>query len=241
MLMKPLATLSILSACVMLGSWTTLADESAKAKSGAMTANVYLSSVQLPAELKRVLVLPLAGDTSVAGLPEGCQMLDPVLQAALIKTGKFEVVSPTPEALRSCTGKLSWTGDEVLPQDFFSTLNHVYGCDGVLFAQLTTFRSSPPLAIGWRLKLADAQTGKILWAGDEIFDANNPVMAKSAQQFEKREQPHQSVAFQVYTFFAWCIHVPTRSALDDQWNILHSPRYFGEFSSEKLLQTLPVR
>jgi len=37
------------------------------------------------------------------------------------------------------------------------------------------------------------------------------------------------------------VNTPTRSALDDQWNILHEPRYFGEYSAEKLLATLPQR
>jgi hypothetical protein len=31
------------------------------------------------------------------------------------------------------------------------------------------------------------------------------------------------------------------SALEDQWAILNSPRYFGQFSAVKLLQTLPAR
>jgi len=31
------------------------------------------------------------------------------------------------------------------------------------------------------------------------------------------------------------------SALDDQWGILNSPRYFGQYSAEKFLQTLPER
>jgi hypothetical protein len=129
----------------------------------------------------------------------------------------------------------------MLPLNFFDSLKQYYGCDAVLFCHLTTFRSSPPLAIGWRFKLADVKTGAILWAADEVFDANNPDVAKAAQQYEKQRQPHQSVAFHIYSFFAWCINTPTRTALDDQWNIFHSPRYFGQFSADQLLNTLPER
>jgi hypothetical protein len=203
--------------------------------------NVFVSSSGLPHELKRIVMLPPACGTSSGPMSDACEMLSPVLQAELIKTGKFEVVTADPETLRNCTGRLSWTGEEALPLNFFASLNQFYGSDAVLFCHLTTFRSSPPLAIGWRLKLVDARTGAILWAADEIYDAKDSAVAKAAQRFEKQQQPHQSLAFHVYSFLAWCINTPTRSALDDQWNILHSPRYFGEFSAAQLLKTLPER
>jgi hypothetical protein len=203
--------------------------------------NVFISSPTLPPDLKRVLVLPLTCGPSAEDVSGGCQMLDPVLRAALVKTGKFEVVTADPETLRSCTGQNGWTGEEALPANFFDSLNHVYGCDAVLFCELTTFRPNAPLAIGWRLKLADARTGKILWAADEIFDAGNMSVAREAEQFEKAQQPHHNFLYGAYSFLAWCVDTPTRSSLDDQWKILHSPRYFGEYSAEKLVKTLPAR
>ncbi len=234
--MKSLLSAWIISLGLFFGGWTAWAGDA-----GASSPNVYRASPQLPPELRRVVVLPLACDQFAGTVADGCRMLDPVLNAALVKTSRFEVVDATPEELRRCTGKMSWTGEEVLPADFFDGLRNVYGCDAVLFCQLTIFRPSAPLAVGWRLKLADAKTGKILWAADEIFDASNLEVAKSAQQFEKRDQPHHGFAFGVYSFFAWCISTPTRSALDDQWKVLHSPRYFGQFSAEQILQTLPQR
>jgi hypothetical protein len=211
---------------------------------GLPSANVYLSSRVLPAGLKRVLVLPLAWEKSDeinGNLAGGCLMLDPVLQAELTKAGRFEVVVATPETLRSTTGKLSWTGSEALPVNFFDNLKNVYGCDAVLFCQLSTFRPNAPLAVGWRLKLADAGTGQILWAADEIFDAGNLDVARDAEQFEKSRQPHHNFMFNVYSFLSWCVNTPTRSALDDQWRILHSPRFFAEYSLDNLLKTLPQR
>lgn len=231
--MKLFSTASLIALYFVLTEGTALA--------ALPPANIFLASPQLPAGLKRVLELPLACDGLNGNLSDGCQMLDPVLEAALIKTGKFEVVPADPETLRHCTGRLGWTGGEALPANFFSSLTQVYGCDAVLFCELTVFRPSPPLAIGWRLKLTDAKTAKIIWAGDEIFDANNLSVARSAQEFEKREQPHHNVFFDVYSFLAWCVNTPTRSALDEQWNILHSPRYFGTYSAEQLLKTLPKR
>jgi hypothetical protein len=234
--MKSLLPACIISLGLLLAGWTAWAGDA-----GAPSANIYRSSSQLPPDLRRVVTLPLACDQFAGTMADGCRMLDPVLNAALVKTGRFEVVNATPEDLRRCTGKLNWTGDEVLPADFFDGLRNVYGCDAVLFSQLTEFRPSAPLAVGWRLKLVDAKTGKILWAADEIFDASNLDVATSAQQFEKREQPHHGFVFGVYSFLAWCVNTPTRSALDDQWKILHSPRYFGQFSAEQIVQTLPQR
>jgi hypothetical protein len=203
--------------------------------------NIFLSSPTLPPDLKRVLVLPMAGGQSAGDVSGGCQTLDPVLRAALVKTGKFEVVIANPETLRSCTGQLGWTGEETLPVNFFASLRQVYGCDAVLFCELTTFRPNEPLAIGWRLKLAEAKTGQILWAIDEIFDAGNKEVAKEAEAYQKAQQPRHNLFYNVYSFAAWCVDTPTRSALDDQWNILHSPRYFGEYSAEKLVKTMPAR
>jgi hypothetical protein len=203
--------------------------------------NVFVSSPTLPPDLKRVLVLPMEGGQSAGEVSGGCQTLDPVLRAALVKTGKFEVVAADPETLRSCTGQPGWTGEETLPVNFFANLRQVYGCDAVLFCELTTFRPNAPMAIGWRLKLAEAKAGKILWATDEIFDAGNKGVAKEAEEFERLQQPHHTFLYGAYSFLAWCVDTPTRSALDDQWNILHSPRYFGEYSAEKLVKTLPVR
>jgi len=208
---------------------------------GPIPANVYVASPVLPVGLKRVLLLPFACENPNNNLSGGCETLDPVLQQELTKVGRFEIVSANPEALRTCTGSLSWTGDEVLPANFFESLKHVYACDAVLFCELTRFRPDPPLAIGLRLKLADASTGKILWSTDEVFDAGNLDVAKSAQEYEKARQPHHNIAYNVYSFFAWCVNTPTRSALDDQWNILNSPRLFGQYCADTLLQTLPPR
>jgi hypothetical protein len=244
--MKFLTTAPLFISCLLLGRMPALAGGSGPTPPPAPVAltqigNVYASASQLPVELRRIVMLPPACGAFSGPLSDGCQMLGPVLQAELIKTGKFEVVAADPETLRNCTGALGWTGEETLPSDFFAGLKQFYGCDAVLFCHLTEFRSSAPLAIGWRLKLVDAKTGAILWAADEIYDAKNAQVAKAAQHFERLQQPHQSALYHIYSFLGWCINTPERSALDDQWNILHSPRYFGEFSVAQLLKTLPDR
>jgi hypothetical protein len=203
--------------------------------------NVFISSSILPKDLKRVVVLPLTCERSRTDLSDGCEMLDPILQTELIKTKKFEVIPAGSEMLDNLTGRFGWTGAEVLPPDFFNSLEQTYGCDAVLFCQLTEFRAYAPLAVGWRMKLVDVHSQKIIWAADEVFDVGEPAVARGAEQFEKHQQHiHGESVFLFKTLLKLADRQPL-PALDDQWEILNSPRCFGQYSAVKLLQTLPER
>jgi TolB-like protein len=183
--------------------------------------NTFLASAILPPDLRRVAVLPLAWEGSQIDLAQGAETLVPILLTELDKTKKFEVVSISREDLRSQTGRLSWTGAEILPTDFFDSLQRVYGCDAVLFSQLTTFRAYAPMVVGWRMKLVEAQTGKILWAVDKVFDAG--------QQPAVNQTPRPLAAL-------WPFHDDT-----DDWRAENSPRQFGQFTIAQALSTLPNR
>ena len=184
--------------------------------------NVFVYPAKLSLDLRRVAVLPLAAGSDVTGLSDGCAALGPVLLEQLIKTKRFEVVAVDPAALRSGTGRASWTGGESLPADFLGYLRREYGCDAVLFAELTTYRAYAPLAVGWRLKLADARSGQIIWAADELFDAAQPEVYRDSQKFEG----------EVVRWHFW--H-------RENWIAANSPRQFGSYSAAALLDTLPER
>jgi len=186
------------------------------------TDNAFELSPYLPADLRRVAVLPLAWEGSQIDLSQGCETLGPVLLAELIKTKKFEAVSVSPEDLRSQTGRLNWTGAEILPADFLDSLQRVYGCHAVLFCQLTVFRAYTPLAVGWRMKLVDVRTGQILWAVDKIFDAEQPKVLKQARRY--------------HFGGPWFAH---DSSNDQQ--VENSPRQFGQYTITQVLSTLPNR
>ncbi|MFO1475818.1 MAG: hypothetical protein U1F98_04100 [Verrucomicrobiota bacterium] len=125
----------------------------------------------LAPDVKRVAMLPLACEDKRIDLVDGCESLSTVLQSELIKTKKFEIVTVSRDLLRDRTGRPTWTGAEMLPPELFESLRQLYGCDAILFCQLTTFRPYAPLAVGWRLRLVDARTRQTLWATDEVFDA----------------------------------------------------------------------
>jgi hypothetical protein len=205
--------------------------------------NIFTAGPVLPATMKRVLVLPLAHDESRRDLTSGCEMFDAVLQSELTKTKKFEVVSIGTKELSYLTGQTSWTGTEELPANFFDSLRLAHGCDAVLFCQLTTFQAYAPLAAGWRMKLVDVSTQKIIWAADMVFDASDSAVKKDAQEFQREQEgtgtKETSRKF-LQTLSSWIYHEPP-PATEDQWTILNSPRYFGQYSLVKLLKTLPER
>jgi len=184
--------------------------------------NVFVYPPKLSLKLQRVAVLPLAAETAANNLPEGCAALSTVLWEQLVKTKRFEVVTVDPARLHGGTGQASWTGSENLPPDFLAFLRREYGCDGVLFAQLTTYRAYAPLAIGWRLKLVDARSGQVIWAADEVFDATRPDVAAGIQRFTDHG-----------------LILP--SFHEESWVAINSPSQFGRYSAATLLDTLPVR
>lgn len=186
--------------------------------------NVYAAASTLPEQVKRVAVLPITADESYSSLREGCEALEPVLNAELIKARRFEAVRVTPQGLGYCTGRTAWTAEESLPAEMLSALRETYGCDAVLFSQLTVFRAQAPLAIGWRLKLVDANSREILWAADEVFDADDNLPQAPA--------------------WPWSFPVlipPSTEELARAWRVENSPRIFAQITLDQLLATLPAR
>jgi hypothetical protein len=195
---------------------TTAAD---KAKSG----NFFQASDKLADDVQRVLILPLASDKRQADLVAGCESLEPVLQAELAKTRKFEIVVASAETLRSCTGRALWSAEDALPLKFFESLREAYGCDAVLFCQLTAYKAYAPLSVGWRLRLVDARSRQTVWASDEVFDAADKSVQEGVRRFEKLPK---------VTWF---------NPQSSDWLARHSPRRFGQFTLATVLATLPDR
>jgi hypothetical protein len=183
--------------------------------------NVFATAAKLAPDFRRVAVLPLTAGTTAGDLPMGCTALTPALWEQLSKTRKFEVVAVDGDRLRQATGRANWTGTEALPTDFFGFLRREYACDGVLFAELTTYRAYAPLAVGWRFKLVDARSGQIIWAADEVFDATRPAILRAAQRFEAPAA--------IWPFG------------QENWLAVNSPSRFGRYGAATLLDTMPER
>jgi hypothetical protein len=211
-----------LAACLLLAGCATTKQQASQPEPAGSPENVFVSAPVLPRGLQRVAVLPLASEELGSALSENCGTLQPIFLEELIRTKKFEVVSVSPEILRRHTGRADWTGAEALPEDFLGWLQRQYGCDAVLFCQLTTYRAYAPLTIGWRLKMVDVRTRQIIWAADEVFDAKQPTVGVGTWLVQ---QERQLVA----------------PEFTDEWAVLNSPARFGHYSAAKLLATLPER
>jgi hypothetical protein len=205
--------------CVLLFSGCATQTRNAAAV-GHRPVNVFSYAPHLPSTLQRVAVLPLVFEQPQADLPEGCEALNPALFDELVKTKRFEVVSVSRDHLSSRMGRSDWTGAEALPADFFESLHRSFGCDAVLFCELTVFHAYAPLSVGWRLKLVDARTRQIVWSADEVF--NGPP---------RTVNPTES-------FCEFWFDCPPSS---DNWAFENSPRQFGQYAAAQLFATLPSR
>jgi hypothetical protein len=210
------------------------------------TENVFRYSAALPANIKRVTVLPLACDNQRSDLRDGCETLDPILLGEVIRAKKFEVVSASPDLVRNRTGRCTWTGTEILPRDFFSALREVYGCDAVLFCQLTVFRAYAPLAVGCRMKLVDVRTRQTLWAVDDLVDAGQPAVLAGLEHYRQTQvktpdADRESPLNQLLDLPLSYAEVKSSPTSQESWLMRNSPQRFGQYAAAQLLTTLPNR
>ena len=183
---------------------------------------VYRLSPHLPADVRRVAVLPISVERGDWQADAGRAQLEIVLQEELGRVKRFELVMVTPEQLQLWTGQPAWQAEEKLPAAFLGKLREKLDCDGVLFSHLRPYHAYQPIVVGWNLKLVDIRRREILWSADEVFDAGQPPVASQARQFENGG--------------GWRTWFST-----DSGSILLSPRQFSQFTLNTLLATLPER
>lgn len=177
--------------------------------------NVYRAAERLPVEVRRVALLPLAGE------PTARDTLGPVWVAEWQKSARFEVVPVSHSQLREWTGRDAWAATDRLPADLLGRVQEQTGCDAVVLAEVTTFHAYPPLRTGWRARCVTVE-GDTLWAVDEVFDMSCSSDAMAARHFGER-------------------HFGRRLPAADPSGIGLSPRRFGQFSVATILASLPVR
>lgn len=220
---KWLATSAALGACALATGCHTVATPSDLVRGkGYQPQNIYSESPVLPKNIRRVVVLPLVCDENDTIMNDGRATLEPVLLSELIKTKKFEVVTSDGAFLKNRAGRADWASEETLPPDLFTLLRENSACDAVLFARLTVYRAYPPLQVGWRLRLVNAETGRTIWSADEVFNGGEPSVKDGARR-------HQLIADR------------DPSGAPEEWFIQNSPVKFGQYTAASLFTTLPAR
>ena len=181
-------------------------------------ANVYTSPDGLPANLQRVAVMPLVPGRGNRSAERGVPLIQQLFTEELSRARIFDVVTLTPDRLDTLIGVQALYSDSRLPVEFISKIKEETGCQAVLFAELTTFRAYPPMAVGWKLHLFDLETEELVWAADEVFDAGQATVANALRRhIREKLSPNNASATQLL--------------------VLDSPREMARFSLGELIGT----
>lgn len=136
---------------------------------------------QLPANLRRVVLLPVAGGSAADA--ESAAALNPVFIAELQKQNRFEIVTLTREECLHRFRVEEILSTAALPHDFMGRLRRELGADAVMFVDVTAYKPYRPLVLGVRGKLAaiDPEV-RIVWTFDNVFSGADPTVANSARR-----------------------------------------------------------
>jgi hypothetical protein len=221
-MMKSKMLTSILGGALTLGSLgcTQLLKQRDASYSGPFhtVANVYISPEGLPANLQRIAVMPLMPGRGNRSAQRGVPLIQQAFTEELSRARVFDVVTLTPNRLDTLVGVQALYADSRLPIEFISKIKEETGCQAVLFAELTTFRAYPPVAVGWKLHLFDLETEELVWAADEVFDAGRAAVANALRRhIREKLSPNSAAATQLL--------------------VLDSPREMTRFSLGELIGT----
>lgn len=184
------------------------------------TPRNYSGDLMLPADIRRVVVLPVSG-AGVAPV-ETASSLDQVIVAALQQMQRFEVIPLSREECIRWFGAGDYPSTDALPHGFLEEIARRFAADAVLFTDLTVYRPYRPQTIGLRAKLATVRDVRLLWNFDEVISADDPAVANSARRrYLKTDRATQP--------------------LDLSASALQSPSRFATFAAEAMFATLPAR
>lgn len=184
------------------------------------TPKNFAGEKRLPAEVRRVLVLPVALGTLAP--EETARRLDDVVVRAVQEPQRFEVVPlPREESLR-LFGAREFSSTSALPHGMLEQLATRYAIDAVLFTDVTVYRPYRPQAIGFRAKLATVRDVRLVWTFDEVISASDPSVANSA-----RRRPVEAAQ--------------GRGPVDLSPGTLLSPSRYAAFAADEMFRTLPPR
>ena len=130
--------------------------------------------------MRRVVVLPVYNQ-KYTGLV--MKDIDDAFLAELSKLNAFEVVSVSRAEMETLMGRRELSSVEPVSVDFFRKVRDVYGAEGVMFIDLTSYSPYRPVSMGVRCKLVDVQAGRIHWASDALYDAGNEKTAAAARAY----------------------------------------------------------
>jgi hypothetical protein len=154
--------------------------KSHSAKSSAFVPANHAGDASLPAGLRRVVLLPVAGGNVAPA--ESVAELDPVFTAALQRQNRFEVVALSRVDCVRYFQAEELSSVSALPAGFMAVIRHEFAADAVVLVDVTVFQPYDPLVLGLRAKLATVDGVRLVWTFDNVFSADNPAVAESARR-----------------------------------------------------------
>ncbi|MBX7121613.1 MAG: hypothetical protein K1X42_05735 [Opitutaceae bacterium] len=176
---------------------------------------------RFPATVKRIAILPVAGLPEIP--EENLARLDSSFSSEFNRSARAEAVLVSRDLLARLAGARQLTSVEVLPHDLLSRLKGATSADAILFIDLTAYSPYPPLKLGIRSKLVDIASGEILWAFDNLFDANEPAVANAARRHYLDSNASEFVKGDLSS------------------TVLQNPTRFGSYVAFSTFVTLPKR
>lgn len=210
----PLSALVLLAAC-----------ESIPALDGArvgpyFTPANFQGETTIPADIKRVVVLPLADNGKLQ--EEAMLRIDEVILQTINSSQRFECVPVTRDNVQRLAKVRSLRSVDALPADFLKELAADFGADAVLFVDITRYDPYPPIAIGIRAKLARLSDRSLVWSIDETYDGSKADVANAARKY-------------------WLDLTPPNTPTDMSVTALQSPTKFATYAFTSAFSTLPPR
>ena len=116
-------------------------------------------------------------------------LLQEIFKSEVIKPRLFEAVMVNSSTLQSLIGPVKLSSDRPYPIDLFASLKENLDCQAVLFSELTSLRTMPPMSVGWHMKLVDMvftdhrEINEIFDGGNEAFATYFNTEAEIGQDF----------------------------------------------------------
>lgn len=144
-------------------------------------------TVEALAAVRRVALLPTWGGDLVRETE--LAQVDAAIRRSLQSLNQFEVIIVSRADMRGRFGDEAYSASGMLPSTLLQDVAEATAADAILFLEITSISSYPPLNLGLKGRLEQLPAGGTLWAFDHYFDAGTPEVAQAARRASQPTDP----------------------------------------------------
>jgi TolB-like protein len=126
--------------------------------------------------VRRVAIMPFVNRSRYAG---ASKQLTEAFTLELRKTRKFDLLSVASDEPLARLAATRSRFDAVESRMLGETLN----VDAILVGEISMYEPYRPIAIGLRVVMIDARSGRVIWSVDELLDTNELAVANLARAY----------------------------------------------------------